>query len=425
MATIIAMPKLGMSMREGRVVSWSVALGAPVEKGQVVVVIESEKAEVEVEATQSGVLRHIYIPADETVPCGTLLGAIASAPEEVFDADAFRRENDHPEKPAPAPAVTARSAVRPAGAPAVAGRAPVAPAARALARTLGIDVSTIPGSGPGGRVTKEDVEAFAARREHLIEVAPGVRLEVLREGHGESMLLLPGFGTDVSAFALQMRAFVETHRVIAVNPRGVGLSDAPAEPRYDVVTAAADAAAVLSEPAHVVGASLGAATAIELALRCPERVRSLTLITPFVEVTARLRAVLDAWCRVAAQASVETLARMLLPWLFSPGFLDSPAVERTTRGLAAACANVPVTTLERAAAGLVAWSGSRSGALALLHQPTLVLAAGADLLTPDAEAVGRQIPNATVIVVAGAGHALAIEAADEVTVALRTHVGAA
>ena len=257
----------------------------------------------------------------------------------------------------------------------------------------------------------------------MVEVAPGVRLEVFREGEGDALLFLTGFGTDVSSFAMQTRAFVDSHRIVAVNPRGVGLSDAPAEERYDVPTAAADAAAVLTEPAHVVGASLGAATAIELALRFPERVRTLTLITPFVDATARLRAVLDAWCRVAADASAETLARMLMPWLFSESFLASPAAERTCRGLATACANVPAATLARAAAGLEAWSGSRTAALALLTCPTLVLAAGADLLTPDGATIAARIGSATLNVIPNAGHALAIEAAEDVTAALRVHVG--
>src|SRR5262249_5773655 len=160
------------------------------------------------EATGSGILRHIYVEVDATVPCGTLLAVITDSAEEAFDADAFRRDNDHPEKPAVAAAVGARPVARPAATPAVLGRGPVAPAARALARTRGIDVSMVPGSGPGGRVTKEDVEAFAVRRERLVEVAPGVRLEVVRDGGGETILLLPGFGTDVSAFALQTRELV-------------------------------------------------------------------------------------------------------------------------------------------------------------------------------------------------------------------------
>ncbi len=421
-ATVIAMPKLGMSMREGTVLSWPVAVDTPIAKGEVVVVIESEKAQSEVEATQSGVLRHVYVREGKTVPCGTLLGAITDSADEPFDAEAFHRDNDHPEKiaatPPPRPASTPQAGTNPAAS----ARPPVAPAARALARTLAIDVAHVPGSGPGGRVTKEDVAAFAARRDHLVEVASGVRLEVLRQGEGDSILFLPGFGTDVSSFAMQSRALVETHRVIAVNPRGVGLSDAPAEDRYDVATAAADAAAALTEPAHVVGASLGAAAAIELALRFPKRVRTLTLITPFVETTARLRAILAAWCRVATEVAPETLACMLLPWLFSEAFLAGPAVERTRRGLAAVCANLPVATLDRSAAGISAWSGSRAGALALLACPTLVLAAGADLLTPDAAAIASGIPKAKLTVVPGAGHALTIEAADEVIAAVRSHV---
>ena len=85
----------------------------------------------------------------------------------------------------------------------------------------------IAGSGPGGRVTREDVEAWVERRRDLVEVAPGVALEVPQQGSGDPVLLLPGFGTDVSAFAPQIAALAERFRVLGVNPRGVGLSDAP------------------------------------------------------------------------------------------------------------------------------------------------------------------------------------------------------
>ena len=108
MATPIAMPKLGMSMQEGRVVAWPLPLGARVERGQIVLVIESEKAEVEIEATASGFLQHIYVAVDETVPCGTLLGAIAASREEAFDAESFRSEHDHPEAPRATPTATPR-----------------------------------------------------------------------------------------------------------------------------------------------------------------------------------------------------------------------------------------------------------------------------------------------------------------------------
>ena len=426
-AHAIRMPKLGMTMEEGTVVDWPLAVGDPVAKGELALVIESEKTEADVEATVSGTLRHIYVEAGDVVPCGTLLAAVTDTPDEGFDADAFAAE--HP-APAAAPAPAAESVPAPARAAGPAtpgGRRPVAPAARALAKKLDLDVDAVTGTGPGGRVTKQDVEAFAEARERLVPVDEGVSLEVLREGEGPPVLLLPGFGTDVSSFAPQLRALAPGHETIGVNPRGVGASDAPELDAYPVDRAAADAVAALRqvghESAHVVGASLGAAVAIEVALSAPESVRSLTLITPFVQATSRLAAVADAWTRVAADGSAETLARFLLPWLFSDAALADAAVrERTARGLVATVARVPAATLARANAGMTAWSATRSDALVSIEAPTLVLWGGADLLTPDAERLADAIPEAQCVRVPSAGHALAIEGATEVNEALLAHL---
>jgi len=427
--TAIRMPKLGMTMEEGTIVEWRVAPGDRVEKGQLVLVIESEKNEAEIEATASGFLRHVYAAPGDVAPCGALLAALTEQPDEAFDAVALAAaEAPAARRPAAGDAVALAAAEAPAARrPAAAASAPapvatsaparggerkaIAPAARALAKQLGLDAERVTGSGPGGRVTREDVEAFAAARERLVPVASGVALEVLREGQGAPLLLVPGFGTDVSSFAALTPRLVERFRVWALNPRGVGASDGPAA---DVPTLAADAAAVCAAaggPVHVVGASLGAAAALELALARPELVRSLLLITPFVTATPRLLAAVTAWCRVAAEASPATLARVLAPLLFSDALLADEALrERTLRGLAAACARVPPATLERMAAGLAAWSGTRAKDLARIGAPTLVLAAGADLLTPDGEAVARAIPGARYTVVPGSGHALASDA---------------
>ena len=420
MAVPVAMPKLGMTMREGRVVAWPRPVGAPVEKGEIILVIETEKAEVEIEAPARGVLRYLYVAEGETVPSGTLLAAITATAEEPFDVDAFRAQHDRPAAARPL------SAAETPAAPARRGTgAPITPAARALARELHVDPACIPGSGPGGRVTREDVEAWAARRRDLVPVADGVALEVPAEGAGDPVVLLPGFGTDVSMFARQIPALAARWRVRGVNPRGVGLSDAPDADVYDLGAAAADVAALLDAPAHVVGASLGAAVALELALAHPARVRSLTLITPFVEAGPRLLAVIDAWCRVASEASPEAVARLVLPWMFSAEYLaDEGRRERTVRGLAATAARVPASTLVRAAAGIRRWSGSRRADLPHVSVPTLVLVAGGDLLTPDGEAVADAIPGARCRTLPGAGHAVTLEAPAAVTDAIRAQLEA-
>jgi len=424
----VVMPRLGMTMEEGTVLEWPVAVGARVEKGAVLLVIETEKAETEIEAVVAGTLRHVYAESGTTLACGALLAALTENPEEAFDADAFSGSYLPPEgarsvaSPAPAGRPVTQAEVAVSDAP---GRRPVAPAARALARKLGLVLDRIAGTGPNGRLIRSDVEAYAAARERLVSVEDGVGLELLREGAGDPVVLLPGFGSDLSSFALLTPLVSGRFETIGIHPRGVGSSDAPAADVYPLDQAAADAAAVLSGPSHLVGASLGAAVALEVAFRTPERVRSLTLITPFVEVSARLAAFTKSWCQLAAELSPEHMASFLAPWLFGEALLaDAAACSRTLRGLTRAVLRVPPATLERSRAGMLAWSGSRTSDLARLSVPTLVLAAGADLLTPDAERIAAAIPGAALEVFPDCGHALAIEAADGVARCLLAHLAA-
>jgi pimeloyl-ACP methyl ester carboxylesterase len=423
------MPKLGMSMQDGSVVEWPIAVGGRVEKGQTVVVIEHDKAEAEVEAMATGFVRHVYQPVDpdHRVPCGTLLAAITETLEEPFDPEAFRAEETVAEAPrAAVPSSTPSRVERPRdGLPRTSdgSGSPVAPAARALAKKLGIDIARVPGAGPGGRVRKEDVEAWAERSKGLIEIADGVALEVPEQGSGDEVVLLPGFGTDVSAFAPLISALSPHWRSRGVHPRGVGLSTATDDATYTVGMMASDAAKITNGQAHLIGASMGAAVALEMALTHPENVRSLVLITPFIEASSRLVAVLDAWCRVAAQASPEAVASMLLPWMFSARKLADEAFRgRAFRGMTQSASRIPATTLERSAAGLRAWSGTRGGDLAEIRVPCLVIAAGGDLLCQESDRIANAIPRAELVVVPGAGHGLGIEAADVVGEAVLRHL---
>lgn len=434
MPTAISMPKLGMTMQEGTVIEWHLSLGEWVAKGQVLLSIESEKAEIEIEAPAEGVLRHIYVEGGQCVPCGTLLAALTDTPDEPFDPESFRRATQRLPQKEPMAAAQARSGQETqvgtgsAAAAASVSRAmlpPVTPAARRRAADLGIDPAKVPGSGPAGRVTREDVEEYARLLAARVTVADGVALEVVVHGDGNPLVLLPGFGSDVTVFARQVPALAERYRVLGVNPRGVGLSDAPETEQYDVATAAADAAAVAGAPAHVIGASLGAAVALELALTHRECVRSLTLVTPFVRAGARLSAVIEAWCRLGAEASHETLARALVPWLFSPAFLaDDTRRERAARALSQTAARVPARTLERYAAAVREWSGTREEGLGRISVPTLVVAGSEDLLTSGVEKIAESIPGASLVTIAGAAHAVALEAPEAVNEALLQHLAA-
>lgn len=85
----IRMPALSAGMEEGRVVAWPYALGAAVEQGAVVLVIEADKSEVDVEARASGFIRHYYAQPGDTVRCGALLGLMTTTPDEPIDPVAY------------------------------------------------------------------------------------------------------------------------------------------------------------------------------------------------------------------------------------------------------------------------------------------------------------------------------------------------
>lgn len=153
------MPALGADMDEGTLNEWLVKPGDTVSKGQVVAIVETAKAAVEVECWHEGVVHELLVPVGETVAVGAVLATLLEAGETA---------------PAPRPAARRARAARPATAPAAAKPAPsppraeprhrrwVSPAARRLASSLGIDIAAISGTGPQGAVSIHDVEQAAA-----------------------------------------------------------------------------------------------------------------------------------------------------------------------------------------------------------------------------------------------------------------------
>lgn len=237
MATEIVMVKVGMTMTEGTVSDWLVDDGQSVAAGDALYRLETEKVDMDVEAEAAGVVRHA-VPAGTTVEVGALIGYILAEGEALPDqaspasgAAAQRAvASGGPTDAVAAPVVPTRAAgerifaspiarrlakergldlvsipgtgpngrvveadidaasTQPAvgvgaAAPAGVAQAPASPVARALANQLSVDLARVPGTGPGGRITKEDVEAFARANPAGTPVAPSASGEApaLRE----------------------------------------------------------------------------------------------------------------------------------------------------------------------------------------------------------------------------------------------------
>ncbi|QQC20064.1 2-oxoglutarate dehydrogenase, E2 component, dihydrolipoamide succinyltransferase [Actinomyces naeslundii] len=175
--TEVTMPALGESVTEGTVSSWLKAVGDTVEANEPLLEVATDKVDTEVPSPASGVLLEIRVPEDETVEVGTVLAIIGdpSAAPATAPAPAATPQAPAPAaEPVPAPAPAASSAPAPAATAAPAAAAPVSsgatgsyvtPIVRKLAKDKGVDLSTVTGTGVGGRIRKQDVEAAAKAAE--------------------------------------------------------------------------------------------------------------------------------------------------------------------------------------------------------------------------------------------------------------------
>jgi pyruvate dehydrogenase E2 component (dihydrolipoamide acetyltransferase) len=197
MAETINMPKLGFDMAEGVLVRWVKNEGENVNKGDVLAEIETDKATVEVESSASGVVRKLLVEAGSVVPVGDPIAVVGSADEKIEDAPAKAAEpkaekktdeqagpelktepekadgreqkvearaEEKPSAPAKPEAVPSPQEAPSTQAPAPVQEGPVkaSPLAKKIARDNQVDLSSLQGTGPGGRVVRKDVEAALA-----------------------------------------------------------------------------------------------------------------------------------------------------------------------------------------------------------------------------------------------------------------------
>jgi pyruvate dehydrogenase E2 component (dihydrolipoamide acetyltransferase) len=207
----IFMPALSSTMTEGKIVEWLKKPGDKVERGESVLVVESDKADMDVESFNEGYLAVVLMPAGGTAPVGETIGLIVESEAEIAAAAAQAPAAPAAAPAAPAPAAPAPAAPAPvvataiaappapvapaAPAPVIAAAAPRSPAAAAgrviasprakkLASQLGVALEALRGSGPNGRIQAEDVEKAAGQPVSIPRIAEGSAAAVVASANG-------------------------------------------------------------------------------------------------------------------------------------------------------------------------------------------------------------------------------------------------
>ena len=243
MAEIVRMPKLSDTMTEGVVAEWHKKVGDEVESGELLAEIETDKATMEFESFQDGVLLHIGVDKGATAPVDSVLCVLGEKGEDIAELlasaanEVVAEEAPSPEPtPAPAPPPTPAPAAAPApaaeapapqvaAAPAPAagnGRVKASPLAKRLAEERGLSLGLIPGSGEGGRIVKRDVEAFvgggasaASAVERFTEVGVSQMRKTIARRLAESKFTAPHFYLSLT---IDMDAAMVARK--AINDRG-------------------------------------------------------------------------------------------------------------------------------------------------------------------------------------------------------------
>jgi pyruvate dehydrogenase E2 component (dihydrolipoamide acetyltransferase) len=159
MITEVTMPSMGADMTEGTIVKWLKSEGDEVKRGDKLAEIETDKTVVEMESYGEGILRKIVVPEGQVVPVGDLIAYVGAQDDEIPQTASEPTQDNSSEedqtKESPPSSIPQESSE-------IGSRVKASPIAKKLAKELGIDISSVNGSGPGGRITREDVEAASS-----------------------------------------------------------------------------------------------------------------------------------------------------------------------------------------------------------------------------------------------------------------------
>jgi pyruvate/2-oxoglutarate dehydrogenase complex dihydrolipoamide acyltransferase (E2) component len=318
----VILPKVDMDMTHGTLAVWHAAEGDSVTKGAALFDIETDKAAMEVEAPASGTLHHLLAAPGDKVPVGDVVAYIYPAGMAV-GARPARAAAAQPKPPKSQTAKPVQETVAISVAAPVPADGPVraTPAGRAAARQAGMALAEVRGTGPQGRIQRDDVMARLEGQQNpspMVSVPagwtaqPGPLHISQRKGEGTPLVLLHGFTADSQSWAPLEKALGPDRALIRIDLPCHGRS-----PRRKLrsfadlarmVVEAFDDATRAHEQVHVLGHSLGGALALAMADIRARKVASLSLIAP-----AGLGPEIDA----AALSGITraTRAESLAPWL--------------------------------------------------------------------------------------------------------------
>ena len=241
---------------------------------------------------------------------------------------------------------------------------------------------------------------------------------VLPEDQADSLLLIMGLGANTTSWEMQIPAFSREYRTVAFDNRGSGRSDKPQSP-YTIPQMADDAAALLDHlgisSAHVFGMSMGGMVAQEMALRHPQRVRTLVLGGTMAGGPNAVMAgpqLIQQWASTAL-LPLEQAIENGLRFLYSEEFIARNHERLVRRALDLAYLQPPLDAVQRQVMAVLQFNTFQR--LADVTAPTLVISGTADQIVPpeNSRILAERIPGAQLIELEGAGHGFLAEKAEE------------
>jgi pimeloyl-ACP methyl ester carboxylesterase len=242
----------------------------------------------------------------------------------------------------------------------------------------------------------------------------GIDLAYSERGSGEPLVLIMGLGADRTAWELHVQAFEKRYRCFVVDNRGSGASSKPAGP-YSTAQMADDYAGLIRSlgagRVRVVGISMGGAIAQELALRHPELVERMVLVSTWSRCDDYTREVFRHFSRMRAAASSEEFAQLLQLWIWTPAYLNAHLDE--LREERRQPATMPQHAFGAQCAACIGHDANER--LGQITVPTLITAGDRDIFTPlaFAEQLHEHIRGGQLKVFPGTGHAHHWEVLDD------------